>query len=134
MNVIFPQNFDLNEEIRKDNSETNFNTLEESSLMFDDSVFENLPIQLQGILSNIEKGQRRDIGLLSILIVLSNVIRKLFTVYDTRKEGCQLYCYVISDPGPGKGFATKFREVGIKWHNYLVQKIVTTKLPTQIRP
>ena len=91
MNVIFPQNFDLNEEIRKDNSETNFNTLEESSLMFDDSVFENLPIQLQGILSNIEKGQRRDIGLLSILIVLSNVIRKLFTVYDTRMEGCHLY-------------------------------------------
>lgn len=93
-----------------------------SNLRFLDAVYDNLPYPFNELKTQINDPQKRDMALLAALTVFSGIITNYYVHHGDNKEGPQIYTYVIGNPAQGKGYAAKWKRVGIKYHKYFTEK------------
>ena len=121
-NINIPENTDLNDLIESINTSEDAALLNESTLMFDQSIYALLPYPLNKIVEVIDNPQKRDIALITSLTVLGSILRNYTVQHRDNVEGCQLSTYILGNASSGKGFATKWRAVGKEYHNVQVEK------------
>jgi hypothetical protein len=121
-NINIPENTDLNDLIKGINTSEEVALLNESTLMFDQSIYTQLPYPLNKIAGVIDNPQKRDIALITSLTILGSILRNYTVQHRDNIEGCQLCTYILGNASSGKGFATKWRAVGKEYHNTQVEK------------
>ncbi len=120
-NINIPINTDLNKIINNLNEPDDITYLNEETLMFDQSIYTKLPYPLNALAETVDRPQKRDMALLTILTVLGSILKKYTVMNRDNIEGCQLCTYILGNPSSGKGFATKCRGVGLDYHNLQVE-------------
>lgn len=120
--INIPENTDLNDLIKGANASEEVALLNESTLMFDQSIYAELPHPLNKIVDVIDNPQKRDIALITSLTVLGSILRNYTVQHRDNIEGCQLCTYILGNASSGKGFATKWRAVGKEYHKIQVEK------------
>jgi len=113
---------DLNEVIRSINKSNVSLAFTEANLIFDDWIYDNLPKPLLQIGKFETVPIKRDLALLSLLTIISGIVRKLVVDHDARLVGSQLYTYIIGNPASGKGHASFWKDCGMEYHIHLEQK------------
>jgi hypothetical protein len=103
---------DLNEIISRLNQERNVLQTRTNNFHFEEWIFDALPDLLPKLLADIPSNVKKDTTLLAVLTVLSAIIKDYFVFYDDKKEGCQLYTYILGDPAQGKGSIAKYKDLG----------------------
>lgn len=79
--------------------------VEEQCRPFDDNIYDHLPQDIKHLLSIAKDKRERDITLLSIITISSNLFPALRTIYGNKKYSAHLYTCVIAEAGAGKGGA-----------------------------
>ncbi|HEV7332374.1 MAG TPA: DUF3987 domain-containing protein [Flavisolibacter sp.] len=127
--LIIPAGTDLNALLMEPVGEKEKGRENEPSLIFEantlkmpDFVYENLPYPLSRIHDFLKDPQKRDLTLLTTLVILSGTLRNYTVQYGDKEEGCQLYIYVLGNAAQGKGFAANLKRLGSKWHKYLAEQ------------
>jgi len=98
---------------------TDNTTTEIIDTSFPDEVYANLPDFLKCSCDLFKNNIEREIFLVGAFGVLSGCLPNIIGTYDTRKVGCNLFIFVLSQAGAGKGF--------LIYSKYLVQTIHTNK-------
>lgn len=120
--IVIKKNTDLNELIEKINLGNQAVKLDEETLMFPDWIYELLPSPFKQIGSCFDKPRKRDMALISVLVIQSAVNKKLQTLYGDTFKGTQLFGYILGNPAMGKGLVSMFRQTGEKVHDELLAK------------
>lgn len=121
-NIDIPEGTNLNDMIAAFNNSNEPIKLDEKTLMFDSIIYDNLPSPLNGIKDLIKKPAQRDMVLMAILTILSGILKNYKVVYRRKKEGCQLYTYILANPGQGKGMASTIKNLGTLYHESFKNK------------
>ena len=79
--------------------------VEEQCRPFDDNIYDRLPQDIKHLLNIAKDKRERDITLLSIITISSNLFPALRTIYGNKKYSAHLYTCVIAEAGAGKGVA-----------------------------
>ena len=79
--------------------------VEEQCRPFDDNIYDHLPQEISRLLTIAKDKRERDITLLSIITISSNLFPALRTIYGNKKYSAHLYTCIIAEAGAGKGVA-----------------------------
>ena len=79
--------------------------VEEQCRPFDDNIYDHLPQEISRLLTIAKDKRDRDITLLSIITISSNLFPALRTIYGNKKYSAHLYTCIIAEAGAGKGVA-----------------------------
>ena len=79
--------------------------VEEQCRPFDDDIYDRLPQEILRLLSIAKDKRDRDITLLSVITISSNLFPALRTIYGNKKYSAHLYTCIIAEAGAGKGVA-----------------------------
>lgn len=71
----------------------------------DDKIYDHLPEDIKHLLGIAKDKRERDVTLLSIITISSNLFPALRTMYGNKKYSAHLYTCVIAEAGAGKGVA-----------------------------
>ena len=114
--ITIPEGTDLNKIIHLLNQSKKVTTSNQSDLHFEEWIFAALPEPLPKLMKQLESSSKKDTALLTILTILSAIIKNYKVDYDGKMEDCQLYTYILGDPAQGKGSVAKYRSVGLPFH------------------
>lgn len=89
--------------------------------MMPDSVYINLPDVLQRACKPFE-GHEKAVMLLGSLGVLSGCFPGVGGVYDGRRYGLNLFCFVVAPAASGKGTMTWAQRLARPWHRHLLEQ------------
>ena len=68
-------------------------------------IYDHLPQEISRLLTIAKDKRDRDITLLSIITISSNLFPALRTIYGNKKYSAHLYTCIIAEAGAGKGVA-----------------------------
>lgn len=121
-NINIPVGTDLNMIIEQHNNNDKLNGINSQELQFPEWIYDAMPDPFPKLFSESKDQSKKDTALLSILVILSALIRDYFVYYDDKKEGVQLYAYILGDPAQGKGSVAKYRELGSLFHKEMRER------------
>jgi hypothetical protein len=93
-----------------------------STPCIDESVYSQLPSFLGYSCSMFDSPREKDVFLTSALGVLSACMPDFFGVYHKKRVSANLYTFIIAPSGNGKGVMNNARDMGLKYHRYLLER------------
>lgn len=93
-----------------------------STPCIDESVYSQLPSFLGYSCRMFDSPREKDVFLTSALGILSACMPDFFGVYHNRRVSANLYTFIIAPSGNGKGVMNNARDMGLKYHRYLLER------------
>lgn len=121
-NILIPVGTDLNKIIDQLNQEQKALNTNKQDFNFEQWIFEAMPEPMPKMLAELKSNVKKDTSVLATLVVLSALMKDYCIYYDDKKEGCQLYVYILGDPAQGKGSVAKYKELGNPFHKELYEE------------
>lgn len=121
-NLSIPEGTDLNDIISKINDSRGSIHIDQHDLYFPDWIFDAMPGPLPQLFKEYKSNAKKDTTLLALVSILSALIKDYFVFYDDKREGVQLYTYILGDPAQGKGSVAKAMEFGMEFHKELLEQ------------
>jgi hypothetical protein len=87
-----------------------------------EEVYDQLPKLLMESCSVFKNPRLKDLFLTSTLGVLSGCLPNIHGIYGGKKVYPNLYTFILAPPAQGKGIMSCAQDLGMKYHNYLLNK------------
>lgn len=89
---------------------------------FPDEIFDSLPPLLREACYKFTEAEERELFLIGALGVISGMLPNVEAMYDSRRVGANLYCFIVGKYGTGKGALLWARALGEAVETYLEEK------------